>query len=48
MRALQRLFREGLQRPDGERVPGLQEMMERLRQRRQEQLKRYDLRLDPR
>ncbi len=42
-RALQRLFRWGFERQDGEHVPGLREMMERLRERRQEQLSRYDL-----
>src|SRR5829696_3027410 len=42
-RALQRLFRWGFQRPDGEEVPGLQGLMQRLRDRRQEQLERYDL-----
>ncbi|MDQ3044376.1 MAG: VWA domain-containing protein, partial [Chloroflexota bacterium] len=41
--ALQRLFRWGFERPDGEHVPGLREMMERLKERRQEQLNRYDL-----
>jgi uncharacterized protein with von Willebrand factor type A (vWA) domain len=42
-RALQRLFRWGFQRPDGQDVPGLQGLMQRLRDRRQEQLERYDL-----
>src|SRR4051812_9499743 len=42
-RALQRLFRWGFQRPDGDDVPGLQGLMQRLRDRRQEQLQRYDL-----
>ena len=42
-RAMQRLFRWGFQRPDGEDVPGLQSLMQRLRDRRQEQLQRYDL-----
>ena len=42
-RAMQRLFRWGFQRPDGENVPGLQGLMQRLRDRRQEQLERYDL-----
>ena len=42
-RALQRLFRWGFERPDGQQVPGLQELLNRLRQRRQEQLQRYDL-----
>src|SRR5215207_10206213 len=41
--AMQRLFRWGFQRPDGEDVPGLQSLMQRLRDRRQEQLERYDL-----
>ena len=42
-RALQRLFRWGFQRPDGENVPGLQGLMQRLRERRQQQLEQYDL-----
>ena len=42
-RALQRLFRWGFERPDGEHVPGLREMLQRLKDRRQEQLNRYDL-----
>jgi uncharacterized protein with von Willebrand factor type A (vWA) domain len=42
-RALQRLFRWGFDRPDGDHVPGLREMLERLRDRRQEQLSRYDM-----
>ena len=42
-RALQRLFRWGFERPDGEQVPGLRELMQRLKERRQEQLSRYDL-----
>ena len=42
-RALQRLFRWGFQRPDGEHVPGLQALMQRLRERRQQQLEQYNL-----
>ncbi|MDQ3780821.1 MAG: VWA domain-containing protein [Chloroflexota bacterium] len=42
-RALQRLFRWGFERPDGEQVPGLREMLQRLKDHRQEQLNRYDL-----
>jgi len=42
-RALQRLFRWGFQRPDGEDVPGLQGLLQRVRERRQEQLDRYNL-----
>ena len=39
-RALQRLFRWGFERPDGEHVPGLRELLQRLKERRQEQLTR--------
>ena len=42
-RALQRLFRWGFDRQDGDHVPGLRELTERLRERRQQQLSRYDL-----
>jgi uncharacterized protein with von Willebrand factor type A (vWA) domain len=42
-RALQRLFRWGFERQDGEHVPGLRELMERVREERQEQLSRYNL-----
>ncbi|MEZ4626456.1 MAG: VWA domain-containing protein, partial [Thermomicrobiales bacterium] len=41
--AMQRLFRFGFDGENGERFPGLREMMERLRQRRQQQLQRYDM-----
>jgi uncharacterized protein with von Willebrand factor type A (vWA) domain len=41
--ALRRLLNSGYQRPDGERTQGLRELMERLRQRRQEELERGDL-----
>jgi uncharacterized protein with von Willebrand factor type A (vWA) domain len=43
MNALRRLFWEGIERQDGDRMLGLRELMSRLRQRRQEQLNRYDL-----
>ena len=43
MRALRQLFRQGIDLPDGERLPGWREMMQRVRQKRQEQLNRYDL-----
>jgi uncharacterized protein with von Willebrand factor type A (vWA) domain len=42
-RALQRLFRWGFQRPDGEQVPGLQALLQRLRDQRQQQLERFNL-----
>ena len=41
--ALRRLFRWGFERNEGEHVPGLQDLMNRLKERRQEQLNRYDL-----
>ncbi len=43
MNALRRLFWEGVQRADGERMSGLREMMKRLRQERQSQLNQYNL-----
>lgn len=43
MRALRQLFREGIELADGERLPGWWEMMQRVRQQRQEQLNKYDL-----
>src|SRR3954452_16531080 len=41
--AMQRLFRFGFQGENGERFPGLREMLDRLRQRKQEQLQQYDM-----
>ncbi|HTT86204.1 MAG TPA: hypothetical protein VMF60_02450, partial [Acidimicrobiales bacterium] len=41
--ALRRLLTSGYRRPDGEQVQGLRELMERLRNRRQEELERGDL-----
>ena len=41
--ALRRLMQRGLRQPAGQRMPGLQDLMERLRKRRQQQLDRYDL-----
>src|SRR4029453_2905622 len=41
--ALRRMFQRGLQNPHGPQVPGIQNMLDRLRKRRQEQLDRYDL-----
>jgi uncharacterized protein with von Willebrand factor type A (vWA) domain len=43
MRALRQLFREGIEKADGERLPGWWEMLQRVRQQRQEQLSRFDL-----
>jgi uncharacterized protein with von Willebrand factor type A (vWA) domain len=41
--ALRRLMQQGLQDRNGERLPGLRELMERLRRERQERLDRGDL-----
>lgn len=41
--ALERLLRWGFRGPMGDRLPGLQQLLERLRALRQQQLNRYDL-----
>jgi len=41
--ALRRMFQRGVQMPHGPQMPGLQNLLDRLRKRRQEQLDRYDL-----
>jgi uncharacterized protein with von Willebrand factor type A (vWA) domain len=43
MRALRQLFREGVETADGERLPGWYDMLQRVRQAKQDQLKRFDL-----
>jgi uncharacterized protein with von Willebrand factor type A (vWA) domain len=42
-RALRDLMRRGMESEDGSRVPGLRDLMERLNQRRQEMLQRYNM-----
>ncbi|HEX5167360.1 MAG TPA: VWA domain-containing protein [Thermomicrobiales bacterium] len=42
-RALQRLFRWGMDKPDGDQMPGIRNLMDRLKARRQQELNRYDL-----
>src|SRR5438067_12160491 len=42
-RALQRLFRQGAQNQDGQRMPGLQDLLQQLRQKRQQQLQHTNL-----
>ena len=42
-RALQRLFRWGMDRPDGQQMPGIRNLIERLKGMRQQELNRYDL-----
>ena len=41
--ALRRLFQRGARNPDGANLPGLQDLLNRLRRQRQQQLDRYDL-----
>jgi uncharacterized protein with von Willebrand factor type A (vWA) domain len=41
--ALQRLMNQGLKPPDGQRTPGLRDLLEKLRQRKQERLRQHDL-----
>lgn len=43
MNALRRLFWEGVDRPDSDRLPGLRDLMNRVRQQRQAHMQRYDL-----
>ena len=42
-RALQRLFRWGMDKQDGTKMPGIRQMMERLKAMRQRELSRYDI-----
>src|SRR5712691_12039995 len=42
-RALQRLFRQGTQNQDGQKMPGLQDLLQQLRQKRQQQLQHSNL-----
>ena len=41
--ALRRLFQQGAQTPQGQKMPGLQDLVNQLRKRRQQELQRYDL-----
>ena len=41
--ALRRLLQQGLRPPEGRPTPGLRDLLERLRRKRQERLDRYDL-----
>ncbi len=42
-RALQRLFRWGANQQDGSHMPGMRDLMERIRRMRQQEMNRYDL-----
>ncbi len=41
--ALNDLFRSGMQSPDGDRMQGLQDLIQQLRQRRNQEISRYDM-----
>ena len=43
MRALRQLFREGMDTANGERMPGWYDMLQKVRQAKQEQLNRFDM-----
>ena len=42
-RALRRLMQQGMQTPEGGKMPGLRDLLERLKRQRQQRLDRYDL-----
>jgi uncharacterized protein with von Willebrand factor type A (vWA) domain len=42
-RAMRRLMQQGARMPDGGKMPGLRDLLERLKRQRQERLQRYDL-----
>ncbi len=41
--ALQRLLQQGMRPPDGARMPGLKDLLDKLRQQKQQRMQRYDL-----
>src|SRR3989441_1188090 len=42
-RAMRRLMQQGMQTPEGGKMPGLRDLLERLKRQRQQRLDRYDL-----
>ena len=42
-RALRRLMQQGARMPEGQRMPGLKDLLDRLKRQRQQRLNRYDL-----
>jgi uncharacterized protein with von Willebrand factor type A (vWA) domain len=42
-RALRRLMQQGARTPEGQRMPGLKDLLDRLRRQKQERMQRYDL-----
>ncbi|MEK7807098.1 MAG: VWA domain-containing protein, partial [Chloroflexota bacterium] len=43
MRALRELFRQGFQNREGQRLTGLKDLMEQLKNRRRQQLQQYNM-----
>ena len=41
--ALQRLLQQGMRPPDGARMPGLKDLLDKLRQQKQQRMQRYDV-----
>jgi uncharacterized protein with von Willebrand factor type A (vWA) domain len=41
--ALQRLLQQGMRPPDGQRMPGLKDLLDKLRQQKAQRMQRYDL-----
>jgi len=41
--ALQRLLQQGMRPPDGQRMPGLKDLLDKLRAQKQQRMQRYDL-----
>ena len=42
-RAMRRLMQQGTRKPEGGRMPGLKDLLEKLRRHKQERMQRYDL-----
>src|SRR4029450_1348873 len=42
-RAMRRLMQQGARKPEGGRMPGLKDLLEKLRRQKQERMQRYDL-----
>src|SRR5215470_13489544 len=42
-RAMRRMMQQGARKPEGGRMPGLKDLLERLRRQKQERMQRYDL-----
>ena len=42
-RAMRRLMQQGARKPEGQRMPGLKDLLEQLRRQKQQRMQRYDL-----